>query len=125
MRRFFNIAAVTVFLTAPALALAAAPRTWEELVNRLVYIMDFSIGTLIVCAIVLYFFGILNNMRKAKDSDTSQMRTFFLWGIIALFVMVSIWGILQILRNTLFSGEGLQPGSSGSGNPCVSFGNCE
>jgi len=29
-----------------------------------------------------------------------------MWGIIALFVMFSVWGILAVIRNTLFSGAG-------------------
>jgi hypothetical protein len=42
--------------------------------------------------VVLYLFG------KSKDDG----RTFMLWGIIALFVMTSIWGLVGILRGTLF-----------------------
>ena len=116
---------ITAALATPTLVLAATPRTWEELVNRLVYILDFAIGTLVMLALVIYFFGILLNTRKSKEGgDTSQMRTFLLWGMIALFVMVSIWGILQILQATIFSGEGLQPGASGTGSPCTGFGIC-
>lgn len=43
--------------------------------------------------IVLYLFG------KNKDEGKS----FMLWGIIALFVMTSVWGLVGILRGTLFS----------------------
>ena len=42
--------------------------------------------------IVLYLFG------KNKDEGKSCM----LWGIIALFVMTSVWGLVGILRGTLF-----------------------
>jgi hypothetical protein len=42
--------------------------------------------------VVLYLFG------KSKEDG----RTFMLWGIIALFVMTSIWGLVGILRGTLF-----------------------
>lgn len=42
--------------------------------------------------IVLYLFG------KNKEEG----KTFMLWGIIALFVMTSVWGLVGILRGTLF-----------------------
>ncbi len=44
--------------------------------------------------IVLYLFG--------KNKDEGKM--FMLWGIIALFVMTSVWGLVGILRGTLFDG---------------------
>jgi predicted permease len=42
--------------------------------------------------IVMYLFG------KNKEEGKS----FMLWGIIALFVMTSVWGLVGILRGTLF-----------------------
>ena len=123
--RLLKYTAISIVFLAPALAMAATPRTFEELVNRLVYIINYAIGSLVVLALVLYFLGILANARKAKDGDTSQVRTFLVWGLVALFVMVSIWGILQILRATLFSGDsGISSTPAGSGTPCVSFGGC-
>ena len=113
---------VAAFLT-PIIALAETPRTWEQLANRLIYIMDYAIGSVVVLAIVIYFFGVLTNTRKAQEGDSSEIRTFMLWGLIAIFVMVSVWGILQILRATLFSGEGFQTTSSGTDAPC-NFGSC-
>ena len=101
--RFFY--SVSVFLLTPAIALAAAPQTFAGLVTMLVSLMNSAIGTLVLAALVLYFFGILANLRKAQEGDSSQLRTFFMWGIIAVFVMVSVWGILRILQATLFSGS--------------------
>jgi hypothetical protein len=42
--------------------------------------------------IVLYLFG--------KQKEEGKM--FMIWGIIALFVMTSVWGLVGILRGTLF-----------------------
>jgi type IV secretory pathway VirB2 component (pilin) len=42
--------------------------------------------------VVMYLFG--------KNKDEGRM--FMVWGIIALFVMTSVWGLVGILRGTLF-----------------------
>jgi hypothetical protein len=40
---------------------------------------------------------ILNNEEEAKREKGKQ---FMLWGIIALFVMFSVWGLIKVLGNT-------------------------
>ena len=103
--------------------------TVEELVDFLVFLMDNIVVILILCAIVLYFWGITQNINKFGESGgagADKMRAYFFWGIIILFVMVSVWGILRILENSLFggsSGSSVVNGSS-SGAPCSGFSGC-
>lgn len=90
-----------LILAMPAMALAAAPRTWSELVNLLVSIMNAGALTLITLAFVIYFYGISSNILKfGEDTDGEKKRAYFVWGVLILFVMVSIWGILRLLQNT-------------------------
>lgn len=99
----------------PALALAA-PRTFGELANIIVLILNNATTVLIVLGIVVYFFGISTNILKFSEEGGERLRQYFLWGILVLFVMVSIWGILRLLQNTLF---GSNPYSGGGGMPVV------
>ena len=104
-------------VSAPLIAFAAAPRTFSELAFYLVDLMGYAIGTLILAGLVLYFFGSIQHLTKLSggSSDSSQRSTFFLVGVIILFVMVSVWGILQLLESTLFGagGEAINYGSGG------------
>lgn len=52
------------------------------------------------------------------------MRSYLVWGIIIIFVMVSIWGILQLLQNTLFGNGGYNSIGTNSATPCSSFTDC-
>lgn len=89
----------------PAVAFAAAPRTWSELVNTLVSLMNAGAMTLITLALVIYFYGVSSNILKfGEETDGQKKRTYFVWGILILFVMVSIWGILALLQNTFLKG---------------------
>jgi hypothetical protein len=51
-------------------------------------------------------------MMKAGERGSGALRQFLVWGVIILFVMVSIWGILNVLQQTLF-GTGAGGSSSG------------
>ena len=127
--RFFPRALSVLVLLAPSVAFAAAPRSFRELVDFLVFLMDNVVIILVLCAIVLYFWGITQNINKFGESGgagADKMRAYFFWGIIILFVMVSVWGILRILENSLFggsSGSSVVNGSS-SGAPCSGFSGC-
>lgn len=89
-------------LAFPAVALAAAPRTFSELANLLVTILDSATGMLVVAGIVIYFYGVSTNILKLKDESGAKVRQYMVWGLIVIFVMVSIWGILRLLQSTLF-----------------------
>jgi hypothetical protein len=107
--RYARFAPLVVLV--PTVALAA-PRTFGELANLLVLILNNATTVLIVLGIVLYFFGISTNILKFSEEGGEKLKQFFFWGIIVIFVMVSIWGILRLLQNTLF---GANPYSGGGG----------
>lgn len=113
-------------LAAPSLALAA-PRTFQELASYLVFLMNNAVAVLIVLGLIIYFWGVTANLKKASEGDAEARKNIIFWGVIALFVMVSVWGILRLLQNTLFSGAGAAGLGSGGSTPafCDSFGNCE
>lgn len=102
-----------VLVLAVPLAAFAALNTFRDLADYGVKIMNSVIGTLVITGLVIYFFGLIEHLFKREQTEGSQLRKFLLMGIVALFVMVSIWGILEILGNTLkgqsFTGSGTDP----------------
>jgi len=102
---------VGISLLFPTIAFAAAPRTFQELAALVVLILDNATIVLIVAGIVIYFLGISTNILSFSDKGGEKLRAYFLWGIIVLFVMVSIWGILQLLQRTIFGGSDVSPTS--------------
>ncbi len=88
-------------LTYPSEAFAAAPKNFSELAEMVVRLIDTATGVLIVLGFVVYFWGISENILKFED-DPEKRKAYFFWGLLVLFVMVSIWGIIGLLENTLF-----------------------
>lgn len=112
----------TIFL--PALALAA-PRTFDELVSLILRIINAGIGIALISGIVVYFYGVATSIPKLKTDDAERLRAHFVWGLLALFVMFSVWGILAVLRNTLFGGSSYDAfDDDGAFVACVSIEDC-
>lgn len=104
----------------------AAPRTFSELADLFLVYINAGIGIALITGIVIYFYGIATNLHKAGESEATTLRTHLLWGMVALFVMFSVWGILAILRNTLFgggAGYGFDKDADLKGE-CISFDDC-
>lgn len=117
-------ASLIVIIAVPGIALAA-PRNFAELVSLFVSILQSATTVLVAGAIVVYFYGVTAGIWKSSKGDTSELRSYIGWGITILFVMVSIWGILRILQNTLFSGSSGYGGTGGGkAATCDSFGSC-
>ena len=59
------------------------------------------IPLLITLSVAFFIWGVGQYMLNANDSTKREEgRKFMVWGIIALFVIVSIWGLIKILTGT-------------------------
>ena len=74
-------------------------------------------------AVLYFFWGLIQFIQKAGDEHEREAgKQRMLWGIIALFVIVSIFGILQWVGNTLgIEQGGLMDylGGGGTGGACI------
>lgn len=63
---------------------------------------------IVVAIALLYFlYGLLKYVMSGGDeAKRAEARNVMLWGIIALFVMVSIWGLVAFLANSLGISQG-------------------
>jgi len=63
-----------------------------------------NVGGLVVgLAFVAFFWGLAKFIMNADDETArSEGKQFMIWGIIALFVIISIMAILGVLNNTFF-----------------------
>ncbi len=52
-------------------------------------------------AFLVFLWGVLRFMYASESKDKEAAKSFIWWGLVGLFVMVSVWGILRILSDTL------------------------
>ena len=88
------LAAATVAL--PALASAATLLDTLALANTF---LNALMGLFITLAIVVFFWGLIRYLVNAGEEKSEGLQIMF-YGVIAIFVMVSIWGIIRLLQST-------------------------
>ena len=60
---------------------------------------------LYAAAFAAFFYGIvLFIFNTEDDTKRKEGKVWMIWSVIALFVMITIWGIVGILTNTFFGG---------------------
>lgn len=92
------------FAPAPALA-----QSIGDIITRIGAILNALVPLLITAAIVVFFWGLVTYIFNQSNEDKkSQGRSVMYMGLIALFVMVSVWGIIKVLGNTLGIEQGGQ-----------------
>lgn len=58
-----------------------------------------SIGILVTIALAVFFWGLIKYILKLGNDDGKGGKNLMIYGIIALFVMVSVWGLVQFVGN--------------------------
>jgi heme/copper-type cytochrome/quinol oxidase subunit 4 len=89
-------------LFAPAIASAQEAITdVNSLTSKLTAIGNTFIEILIAFAVLYIIFNVVRFIMKADNpEERSNIGKAILWGIVGLFVILSIWGLVNILSNT-------------------------
>lgn len=91
-----------------ALLLAASTARAESLReivdNQIVPLGDAIITFLFALAFVYFIYGVYRFFIAGGEEQRSEGKKFMLWGIIALAVMVSMWGFVRLFISILPAG---------------------
>jgi hypothetical protein len=98
MKKYLTI----ILLTTPLTTLAAtAPKNFKELIYRFIDIIQVAIPVVAALALLFFFWGLANFIFHADNEDKrKEGRSVMIWGVVALFAMVSVWGIIAVLLRT-------------------------
>jgi hypothetical protein len=92
-------------LAAPFIAQAQNIESITSLISSLV---NYAIGILIGVAIIAFFWGLIRYALLSKGDDAGRKTSINLmvYGILAIFVMLSVFGLVRLLQNTFGVGGG-------------------
>lgn len=91
----------------PALALAVpfiASAQGEGifgLLNLVGNVINGVIPIIIGLAVLVFLYGVFKYVISNGEDDKAAGRNFMVWGIIGLFVMISVWGLVNLLGDSL------------------------
>ncbi|OGG54684.1 hypothetical protein A3D62_03285 [Candidatus Kaiserbacteria bacterium RIFCSPHIGHO2_02_FULL_49_11] len=75
-------------------------RTFGDLICLFVYYINLVVPIIIALAVLGFFWGAFKYFSSGDENTIAEGRKFLGWGLLGLFVAVSIWGILRILVQT-------------------------
>lgn len=108
--RIILLSGLSATLLAPSLAYAAPPNAdppedFKELVDLIVSLLADIFPIIIILILLAFLWGLarfifsLGNVEEATEG-----KTIMVWGVLALFMAVAVWGFVAILMNTFLGG---------------------
>jgi|SRR3989344_2543327 len=116
MKKYINIFVIALVLL-PTVVSAQLTGV-KDLITAVGGLINPLIAILVGVALLVFFWGLarfifrLGGDEKAVEEGKRIMK----WGLIALFVMVSVWGIIDFMQDAIFPGGG-SPSPSPSPSP--------
>jgi hypothetical protein len=76
--------------------------TFADVVGFVVGIINLIMPVLAAAALVIFLYSCFRYIVKSGESKgKGTERSAIVWGLVSLFVIVSVWGIVRIMCNTL------------------------
>lgn len=97
--------AITLF-AAPITSFAqSGPNTTylTNLIGSVLGIISALVPVVIGLAVLVFLWGIFKFL-TSQGEDKKNAKDVMLWGIVAIFVMVSLWGLVNLVNNILLPG---------------------
>lgn len=114
----FKKIAIGTALTLPGLAFAQGANAFSIL-GTIGNIMQILIPLLITAALLVFIYGVVRYVISKDEEGTSKAKSIIFRGLIGLFVILSIWGLVGVIQSTFGIGAG---GDLDSNNiPGISF----
>jgi hypothetical protein len=110
MKKYLLVSLLTFISGIAIPVFAAAPRNFNELIRVTIIggILSPLVPFLVGLAVVIFIYGVITTIFSEGGEKKEDGKKFMFWGIIGIFVMVSMWGLVTILQNTFgFSGNEL------------------
>ena len=107
------IAIFTTFLSAPFVLFSAGISSGSETFASLVSTFTNSVisalsGLFLALGLLAFLYGVVEYIwarRKGDEKALADGNKFIVWGLVALFVMFSVYGIINFGQSILFQGK--------------------
>lgn len=115
MKNFKKVALLALAFT-PAIAFAQNATQLFSLLQILRDVLGYLMPVLIILGVLYVAWGVISFVTKTNEEERAKAKGAILYGVIGLFVIVSIWGLVAFLQTTLgIRGGGLNADQT----PCV------
>ena len=91
----------------PVFAFAQQLGNIETLVRSVGRLVDLALPIVVAIALLGFFWGLVKFiLAQGNEESKVDAKKIMLWGVVALFVMVSVWGLVRFIGNSLGINQG-------------------
>lgn len=84
------------------------PQSFRDVLCTMGTIVNTLLPIVVACTVAVFFWGIVKMIYSAGDQKAVEAgKKLMIWGIVGLFVMISIWGILSLFLGDFGSSLGV------------------
>jgi len=125
--KILSLIALGLFALTPFFVFAVdQPTDFKSFVGIIIGIVNLLIPVLVGLAVLSFFWGLVKFIKAGGSEDSvKEGKSLMIWGVISLFVMISIWGILAFFTNSFgFGAFHLLPEQSSTAGTSGGAPNC-
>jgi ABC-type proline/glycine betaine transport system permease subunit len=83
------------------------PQNFRDVVGLVLNLLEMTIPIILSFALLVFFWGLAKMVwHGGNERQYAEGRSIAFYGVIALFVMLSVWGIVSVLENTFLGIQG-------------------
>lgn len=72
------------------------PGDFKGLIDIFLNLINITIPVIVALALLVFFKGLVAFIAKSGDEKShAEGKNLMVWGLVALFVMISVWGIIK------------------------------
>ena len=106
MKKFLAFTAASGLSLVPFVAFAQTGGQIYGILNIVQNILNIIVPILITLGIVYFIYGVIGYVTAKDEEKRTEARNVMIYGIIGLFVIVSIWGLIRFLGSATGVGQG-------------------
>lgn len=102
-------------ISALFLPMIAAAQTVFSILTVFQAILNQIIPILMILATIVFLYGVISYVTSGSDEEKrADAKWYIIWGLIGLFAMIAVWGLVRVLVVTFGVGGVGIPGSPGA-----------
>ncbi len=90
----------------PMIAFAQSGTQIFSILGIVQNILNFIVPMVITLGVIYFIYGVIGYVSAADEEKRTESRNVMIYGIIGLFVIVSIWGLIRFLGSSTGVGQG-------------------
>jgi hypothetical protein len=72
-----------------------------QTLTQIAGLINLATPIVVALALLYFFWGLAQYvLQQSSEEGKKKGREIMIWGILALFIMVSVWGIINVVRQT-------------------------